>query len=156
MRRLFTLRRNILSGPTYELWEADPGDGEGILIKAWPFLKDEPTPVERNLWDRELRTLYRLASTPEAERRLVTLLDAAVDREAKAFVLALKVPGLDRLSDVLPNRRRHGWLSDMSDVRKRIAPWRGALRLVDGLAHVHRFRSVHRSRSAVRAETHGP
>jgi len=41
-------------------------------------------------WDRELRTLYRLASTPEAERRLVTLIDAAVDRDARAFVLALK------------------------------------------------------------------
>jgi hypothetical protein len=131
------------------MWEADPGDGEGVLIKAWPFLKDEPTPVERNLWDRELRTLYRLATTPEAERRLVTLIDAAVDQDAKAFVLALKVPGFDRLSEVLSRRKQFGWLSDLSDVRRRIALWRGALRLIEGLAHVHRFRSVHR---AVRAE----
>src|SRR5580700_7420090 len=97
LRGIFSLRRNILSEPTYELWEGDAGDGEGVLIKAFPFLQDEPSPVERNLWDRELRTLYRLASTPEAERRLVTLIDAAVDQDARAFVLALKVPGFDRL-----------------------------------------------------------
>ena len=149
LRRIFTLGRHLSVGPSYELWAADPGDGEGILIKAWPFLKDEPTPVERNLWDRELRTLYRLASTPEAERRLVTLIDAAVDRDAKAFVLALKVPGFDRLSDVLSSRNKLGWLSDLSDLGRRVALWRGALRLIEGLAHVHRFRSVHR---AVRPE----
>jgi serine/threonine protein kinase len=145
LRRIFTLRRSIFVGTNYQLWEADLGDGEGILIKAWPFLRDEPSPVERNLWDRELRILYRLASTPEAERRLVTLIDAAVDRDAQAFVLALKVPGLDRLSDVLTDRRRYGWVSDMNDVSKRVALWRGALRLIEGLAHVHRFRSVHRA-----------
>jgi AAA domain len=149
LRRIFTLRRCLTSGSPCVLWEAEPGDGEGVLIKAWPFVQDGPTPVERNLWDRELRTLYRLASTPEAERRLVTLIDAAVDLDAKAFVLALKVPGFDRLSDVLRNRSRSGWLSDLSDVSRRIALWRGALRLIEGLAHVHRFRSVHR---AVRPE----
>jgi hypothetical protein len=149
LRRIFTLRRYISDGPSCVLWEADPGDGEGVLIKAWPFLKDEPTPVERNLWDRELRTLYRLASTPEAERRLVTLIDAAVDQDAKAFVLALKVPGFDRLSDILSNRKPFGWLWNLSDVGRRIALWRGGLRLIEGLAHVHRFRSVHR---AVRPE----
>jgi len=144
LRRIFTLRRYLSEGPSYVLWEADPGDGEGVLIKAWPFLRAEPTPVERNLWDRELRTLYRLASTPEAERRLVTLIDAAVDQDARAFVLALKVPGFDRLSDVLSNRKRAGWLSDLSDVGRRVALWRGALRLIEGLAHVHRFRSSRR------------
>lgn len=149
LRRIFTLRRYLSEGPSCVLWEADPGDGEGVLIKAWPFLKDEPTPVERNLWDRELRTLYRLASTPEAERRLVTLIDAAVDQDARAFVLALKVPGFDRLSDVLSNRKTSGWLSDLSDVGRRVDLWRGTLRLIEGLAHVHRFRSVHR---AVRPE----
>jgi hypothetical protein len=113
LRQIFTLRRNIFVGSTYQLWEADAGDGEGVLIKAWPFIEDEPSPVERNLWDRELRTLYRLASTPEAERRLVTLIDAAVDRAARSFVLALKVPGFDRLSDVLPQRRKYGWLSNI-------------------------------------------
>jgi hypothetical protein len=149
LRRIFTLRRYLSDGPSCVLWEADPGDGEGVLIKAWPFLKDEPTPVERNLWDRELRTLYRLASTPEAERRLVTLIDAAVDQDARAFVLALKVPGFERLSDVLSNRKKFGWLWNLGDVSRRVALWRGALRLIEGLAHVHRFRSVHR---AVRPE----
>jgi hypothetical protein len=98
---------------------------------------------------RELRVLYRLASTPESERRLVTLIDAAVDREANAFVLALNVPGFDQLSNVLLTRNKYGWLSDMKDTGKRVALWRGALRLIEGLAHVHRFRSVHR---AVRPE----
>ena len=47
LRRIFTLRRSIFaSSSPYELWEADPGDGEGILIKAWPFLRDEPSAVE--------------------------------------------------------------------------------------------------------------
>ena len=125
LRHIFTLRRYLSDGPSCELWEADPGDGEGVLIKAWPFLKDEPTPVERNLWDRELRTLYGLASTPEAERRLVTLIDAAVDQHAKAFVLALKVPGFDRLSDTLSNRKHFGWLWNLVDVGRRVALWRG-------------------------------
>jgi hypothetical protein len=72
----------------------------------------------------------------------VTLIDAAVDQDAKAFVLALKVPGFDRLSNVLSNRKRVGWLSDLSDAGRRVDLWRGALRLIEGLAHVHRFRSV--------------
>src|SRR6266700_3526715 len=159
LRRLFALRRNIAVATTFELWEADASDVENVLIKAWPFIHVEPSEIERNLWDRELRTLYRLASTPEAERRLVTLIDAAVDREAKAFILALKVPGFDRLSDILSNRRKYRWLSDLSDVGKRAALWRGSQRLIEGLAHVHRFRSLHR---AVTAENvcldaeHGP
>lgn len=144
LRSNFTLSRNIFAGP-YELWEADPGDGESILIKAWPFADGDPTLVERSLWDRELRTLYRLASTRDAQRHLVTLVDAAFDREARAFVLALKVPGFDRLSEVLSNRRKHAWLSDLSDVGKRTRLWRASLQLIEGLAHVHSFRSVHRA-----------
>ncbi len=116
LRRIFTLRRHLSDDAGYSLWEADPGDGQGVLIKAWPFLGEQPTTLERNLWDRELRTLYRLASTPEAERRLVTLVDAAVDREVGAFVLALKVRGFDRLSAVLENRRTAGWLADLTSV----------------------------------------
>jgi hypothetical protein len=45
LRRIFTLRRYLSEGPSCVLWEADPSDGEGVLIKAWPFLKDEPTLV---------------------------------------------------------------------------------------------------------------
>jgi hypothetical protein len=59
LRNIFTLRRNIFADLTYEVWEAEPSDGEGVLIKLWPFIKDEPSPVERNLWDRELRVLSR-------------------------------------------------------------------------------------------------
>jgi hypothetical protein len=40
LRGIFTLRRHLSDGPSCVLWEADPGDGQGVLIKAWPFLKD--------------------------------------------------------------------------------------------------------------------
>jgi serine/threonine protein kinase len=148
LRGIYVLRRCIHKTPTHELWEAETGDGTSILIKAWPFLGGSPAIVEQNLWDRELRILYRLASTPEAERRLVTLIDAAVDRTAEAFMLALRVPGFDRLSDVLSQRRQYGWLTRIDEPTKRAELWRGIQRLVEGLAHVHRLRAIHGAVSA--------
>jgi hypothetical protein len=39
-----------------------------------------------------------------------------------------------------------GYLTfNMTDVESRVALWRGCLRLIEGLAHVHRFRAVHRA-----------
>lgn len=147
LRGIFELRRRLLpalEAPQPELWEADPGDGSSVLIKAWPFIQERPGPIEQTMWDRELRILYRLASTPEAERRLVTLIDATVDRQSGAFVLALKVPGVTRLSDVIARRAQYGWLST-TDPTNRARLWRGVLKLVEGLAHVHRLRSLHSS-----------
>jgi hypothetical protein len=149
LRKIYELRRQLPSSAElpYQLWEGDAGGGSAVMIKAWPFLSSEPGEIEQTLWYRELRTLYRLASTPEAERRLVTLIDAQVDKDAGAYLIALRVPGFTRLDEVLERRSAYMWLNTTEPAR-RARLWRGALTLIEGLSHVHRFRSLHRAVSA--------
>ena len=54
------------------------------LLKTWAYEGDEPDRVRRALWDAELRTLYRLGSTPGASDALVVLRDAGLDRATPA------------------------------------------------------------------------
>ena len=52
------------------------------LIKAWPFEGDTPDEYKRALWDAELRTMYRMGSSPGAEETILVIRDAGLDRKS--------------------------------------------------------------------------
>ena len=63
----------LARGPQHESWLAVDAEGGQVLIKAWPYEGEQPKEVIRALWDRELRNLFRLSSSPDADSRLVIL-----------------------------------------------------------------------------------
>jgi hypothetical protein len=61
-------------------WQAFSDYGVRHLVKTWAYEGAEPDPVQRALWDAELRTLYKVGSSPGASETLVVLRDAGLDR----------------------------------------------------------------------------
>lgn len=92
LRNRYTLLRSISKRQQQESWLAMDQDGGHVLLKAWPFEGNQPNDVVRALWDRELRNLFRLSSSPGAESNLVLLRDAAIDQENRCFVMVLGAP----------------------------------------------------------------
>src|SRR6185312_9515139 len=105
LRNRYSLLRSISMEPQ-QLWLGLDQDGGTVLVKTWPFEGDQPNDVVRALWDRELRNLFRLSSSPGAEASLVLLRDAGIDHENHCFVMVLSAPGYERLSDFLEHRSR--------------------------------------------------
>lgn len=144
VRDRYELEAQLASGDgTSQVWSARDRDGYEFLIKLWRFEGDEPDPVRRALWDEELRTLYRLSSSPGAEQSVVRLRDALVDRESKAFVMVLEAGGYESLSTLLTTPATTPWIGQRS-VSQRAGLWRGLRRLAAGLQLLHQQHVIHR------------
>lgn len=118
-----------------------------FLIKAWPFEGDTPDEYKRALWDAELRTMYRVGSSPGAEETILVIRDAGLDREARCFVMVLEAMGSSGyvpLSDALRQRARFGWLSNQ-DTGSRRELWQGLQLIADGLQLLHDQNVLHRN-----------
>ncbi|UOX90350.1 AAA domain-containing protein [Amycolatopsis sp. FBCC-B4732] len=126
-----------------EAWTAYDEDGVRYLARTWAYDGDEPDPVQRALWDAELRTLYKVGSSPGADNTLAVLKDAGLDRDAKSFVMVLQAPGYDSVADALAARAEHVWLSS-NDPADRRELWRAAGRVAAGLAVLHSQDVLHR------------
>jgi hypothetical protein len=70
-----------------ESWFGEDEDCSQYLIKLQRYQEKQPNEVLRRIWDNQLRTLYRLSSSPGAEESLLTLHDAGIDRTQRAFVM---------------------------------------------------------------------
>ncbi|NDU75217.1 hypothetical protein GWI34_21690 [Actinomadura sp. DSM 109109] len=117
------------------------------LLKAWQFYEDKPDDVQRALWDAELRTLYRIRSTPGSEDSLLQLRDVGIDHRLKCFVMVFETEGLVPLASVLgADRSERDWLSGGPSARREL--WQMLGRLAEGLALLHDQQVVHRSVSA--------
>ncbi|MEU4386235.1 AAA domain-containing protein [Promicromonospora sp. NPDC023805] len=126
-----------------EAWTAYDEDGVRYLARTWTYDGDEPDPVQRALWDAELRTLYRVGSSPGADDTLAVLKDAGLDRDAQCFVMVLHAPGYDSVADALAVRGEHGWLSSHNPADRREL-WQAAGRVAAGLAVLHSQDVLHR------------
>jgi AAA domain/Protein tyrosine and serine/threonine kinase len=133
--------------PEGEAWVARGEFDTEYLAKVWPFAGPKPDDVRRSLWDAELRTLYRIGSSPGAETSLLVLRDAGVDDSANAFVMILEAPGYSPLSSLLANRAATPWLAATNPDRRRLL-WTALRRLADGLALLHDQHVLHRNVSA--------
>lgn len=132
------------SGPS-EVWIASDLDGGQALLKAWTYPGDKPNDVVRALWDRELRNLFRLSSSPDAEARLLVLRDAGVDSERKCFVMTLSAPGYETLRDILENRSAYDWVRDLRTPEARLPLWRAMREIALGLTQLHGQQMLHRA-----------
>lgn len=147
-------RYQLVSGPVVsdaagQAWLGVDEDDSKYLIKLWPFDGARPDDLQRALWDAELRTLYRVGSSPGADDTILVLRDAGVDRDARCFVMALEAPGYESLAEALTHRSEVAWLSPR-DVASRHALWTGLQRLASGIQLLHEQYILHRD---VRAET---
>ncbi len=126
-----------------EAWTAYDEDGLQYLARTWAYDGDEPDPVQRALWDAELRTLYKVGSSPGADDTLAVLKDAGLDRDAKSFVMVLQAAGYDSVAEALAARAEHAWLSSRDPADRREL-WRAAGRVAAGLAVLHSQDVLHR------------
>lgn len=138
------VRGPLPSSPGSELWVGvDPYD-EPHLLKLWLFQGAAPDDLARALFDRELRTLYRVGSSPGADETLVVLKDAAVDREAHCFVMASVAPGMETLDSQFARRTQFPWLCNR-DTSSRRELWTGLQRVAEALRLLHDQRVLHRN-----------
>jgi serine/threonine protein kinase len=113
------------------------------MVKAWPFYSEKPPDVQRALWDSELRTLYRVRSTPGSEQSLLQLHNVGIDHQVRHFVMVFKTEGLDALSSVLSkDRSAFTWLSGQPRARREL--WQMLGNIADGLDLLHEQQVVHR------------
>jgi hypothetical protein len=124
-------------------WKARSEDGVLYLLKTWSYEGDEPDRVRQALWDAELRTLYKVGSTPGADDALVVLKDAGLDRDAHCFVMVLEAPGYESLAPALTNRAAHAWLHQR-DASGRGDLWSALGRVASGLSLLHEQKVLHR------------
>ncbi|MCG8923207.1 AAA domain-containing protein [Lentzea sp. CC55] len=125
-----------------QIWKGF-NSGYDFLVKTWRYEGDQPDPVQRALWDQELRTLYKVASSPRSEESLVLLKDAGLDPDYQCFVMVLEAVGYDRLAEALQRRPAHSWLSDRgASARREI--WGGLGRIATGLNLLHERQVLHR------------
>lgn len=147
-------RYRLIDGPipsagTSEDWVGEDDDDTRYLVKLWPYSGESPDSLQRALWDSELRTLYRVGSSPGAEDSLVVLHDAGVDRENRCFVMVAKASGYETLARALSERAKHPWLANR-DLTSRRELWRQFQSMAEGLRLLHEQHVLHRN---VGAET---
>ena len=124
-------------------WEAFTDYGVRYLVKTWAYGGEEPDRVQRALWDAELRTLYKLGSSPGAGDSLVVLRDAGLDRDSRCFVMVLEAPGYVPLAEALSRRARYPWLSNSGPAARREL-WSALERIAAGLDLLHERQVLHR------------
>lgn len=131
------------SGEDALSWEAFNDYGVRYLVKTWTYVGNEPDRVQRALWDAELRTLYKVGSSPGANETLVVMRDAGLDRNARCFVMVLEAPGYVPLSVALGRRAQYPWLSNFNATARQEL-WCALERIATGLDLLHERQVLHR------------
>lgn len=132
---------------TSEPWVATGPDEEEYLVKLWPFAGDQIDDLQRALWDAELRTMYRVGSSPGAEHSLLVIREAGVDHLNRCFVMVMHThgaSGFSVLGDIITQRRDHAWL-ETSNIDNRRELWTGLNRVASGLTLLHSQSVLHRN-----------
>ena len=145
--RLLRSRYSLVEGPLHDdgisqAWLGVNEEDSAFLVKVWPFDAERPDHLQRALWDAELRTLYRVGSSPGADDTMLVARDAGVDNSSRCFVMVLEAPGYESLGSVLRGRRRLPWL-DTRDPQTRRALWSSLATLAEGIVLLHEQHILH-------------
>ena len=150
--QLLRSRYRLITGPILDdgasqAWLGIDEDDSKFLIKVWPFDAERPDNLQRALWDAELRTLYRVGSSPGADGMMLVIRDAGVDTRSRCFVMVLEAPGYESLGSVLNERPRATWL-ETREPQTRQALWSSLANLAEGIVLLHEQHILHRDVSA--------
>jgi serine/threonine protein kinase len=152
LKNRYLCRRQIASDAHSEAWLGADSDANECLVRIWPYTTAKPDDPAHALWNSELRMLYRLGSSPSAQQTMLTLRDAGIDGDSKAFVMVLQSDsgGFSRLSDLLKQRNDHLWLNvknlRTNPIRGRV--WQALHRIAIGIDSLHRQHVIHRNLTA--------
>ena len=148
----YTLLKKLSENSEREVWAASDRLGNDAIVKTWSFSGSQLDQVQRQLWDVEQRNLYRLSSSPGADKQLLILKEAGVHRNETGggghFVMALQSPGFDRLIDLLDRRSECHWLREIENIEVRVPVWRSIRALACALIRIHELQMLHRGISA--------
>jgi hypothetical protein len=136
--------------PSEEWIGADEYENE-YIVKIWPFISEDANDLQRALWDLELRTMYRVSSSPGASECLMTMREAGLDHANKCFVMIMQgqgTVGYQSLRDTLHRRNLYPWLSN-ANVEARDQLWAGLKRIAQGILLLHTQTVLHRNVDAV-------
>ncbi|MBD1939065.1 AAA domain-containing protein [Microcoleus sp. FACHB-68] len=164
----YQLNHNLNAIDGSESWLGQDEDCSDYLINLQRYPEKQPNEVLRRIWDNQLRTLYRLSSSPGAEESILTLYDAGIDRDCRAFVMVLNSDcnGYETLATAFTNRQdprwqKCNWLQinqiKKAEVRQQI--WQGLRQIATGIELLHRQQVIHRNICAENiyfAENQGP
>ena len=133
-----------------QTWQVEKDD-QRWLLKHWPYTAQSES-VWRTSWDRELRTLYRVCTSAKAEKSLITLKDAFVDKDHESFVMVFGAEGYETLDTLLKNRNLCRWLrpDKLAMGGEREPVWRALGALARGISLLHSQRVLHRNVCAER------
>lgn len=130
----------------------DDDDELSGILRVRPYQGERPPDVWRLIWDLDLRTLYRISSSPATENCLLQLHDAGVDYHNNAFVALFRSPeeGYETLERAIGARQSIVWLKEQAikDVSRRIALWKALKRIGQGIAILHSQNIIHGNVSA--------
>ncbi len=123
------------------------------LIKIWEYGGKVVTAERQALWNREVRTLSRLCSSPGAEDGMMLLHDAGIDKYRFAIVLKAEGGGFASLDKTLKRRKeKHNdccpdWLllNRHKDPAKRKILWDGLYNIAKAIQLMHEQDIIHRS-----------
>ena len=147
LRERYELNHRLDTNDGSESWLGQDEDCSDYLIKLQSYPEKEPNEVLRRIWDNQLRTLYRLSSSPGAEESILTLYDAGIDRDYPAFVMVLNSDcnGYETLATALTNRQDSRWqkcnwlqINQMKTPEVRQQIWQGLRQIAAGIELLHR------------------
>ena len=147
LQERYELNHRLDTNDGSESWLGQDEDCSDYLIKLQSYPEKEPNEVLRRIWDNQLRTLYRLSSSPGAEESILTLYDAGIDRDYPAFVMVLNSDcnGYETLATALTNRQDSRWqkcnwlqINQMKTPEVRQQIWQGLRQIAAGIELLHR------------------
>jgi serine/threonine protein kinase len=141
----YWVRKKLHSDAMSESWLGVNDDQSFFLIKVWRFDDSRLSDFIRALWDNELRTLYRLCSSPGAEESVLVMRDAGIDHDNQAYVMVLEGRGYETLDTTLEHRGDYKWLrrDNLRDKRVRELMWKGLRRVAAGIKLLHSQQVIH-------------
>ena len=117
--------------------------GNHVLIKSWPRTTGDGQEDLRELWQHEVRHLYRLGGYPRAGIAIATLLQAGFDDAG--FYLVLDLGQRQPLAMLLQQRQAGHWLRNPRITRNRLLLWQNLSQIASALEILHDQGLLHRN-----------
>ncbi|MBK1793196.1 hypothetical protein JHL21_01625 [Devosia sp. WQ 349] len=118
-------------------------NGNQVLVKAWPRVAGAGQDELHELWQHEVRHLYRLGGYPRASSSIATLLQAGFDETG--FYLVLDLGQREPLASLLQHREQGHWLTNPRLARNRVLMWQNLRQIASALEILHDQGLLHRN-----------